>query len=175
MAKIFNNIAVKPLLAIAMASASLIFSPSSVVADLGIGWFVNHYRSWLGFALVVSFTYLCAHAIIFLAHKLRDIFISRMLRKGRIKSLKRLTPEEKLRLLPYIIDQKASTYHSINDGVINGLIAKNILFRSSNIGTMHSFPFNIQPWAREELEKNPSLLTEERTGPNHITSSSLPL
>ncbi len=153
-----NNLAVKPLLAVAVASALLIFSPAPLAANLGITKLVAGYRSWLGLALVVSCAYLLAHALVFFARKSRDIFDARANRKTRMTYLKDLTPDEKDRLVPYIHGQKSSVVYQITDGVVQGLVAKGILFRSANVGYGTSFSFNIQPWARQEIEKNYALL-----------------
>lgn len=156
--KTFNDLAVKPLLAVAVASGTLVFAPAPMVAKLGMDKFVADYRSWLGLALVVSCAYLFAHAVVFLARDVRDKFETRAIRKAQIEYLKGLAPDEKSRLAPYIEDQRSSVVYQITDGVVRELVAKGILFRSSNVGRGTGFSFNIQPWARIEIEKNPSLL-----------------
>lgn len=156
--KTFNDLAVKPLLAVAVASGALVFAPATIVAKLGMDKFVAEHRSWLGLALLVSCAYLFAHAVVFLAREVRDKFETRAVRKAQIEYLKGLAPDEKSRLAPYIQDQKSSVVYQITDGVVHGLVAKGILFRSSDVGFGTGFSFNIQPWARIEIEKNPSLL-----------------
>lgn len=85
---------------------------------------------------------------------------SRSLDKRRAKWLTSLTPDERGRLLPYIRDQRASVRFPIEDGVVGGLVGKGILFRASNVGhAISGFAFNVQPWAREELERHPELLS----------------
>ena len=165
--KILNDIAVKPLLAVVMASGLLILAPTSIVAKLGMGQFVTGYRPWLGLALVVSCAYLLAHAFYFLARQSYALFESRMIQKARVEYLQRLTPDEKGRLAPYIKDQRASVVYQITDGVVQGLVAKGILFRSSNIGHGSGISFNIQPWARIEIEKNSALLDGAALRANH--------
>lgn len=157
-AKAFNDLAVKPLLAVAAASGFLLFSSTSLVAKMGMAKLIADYRSWLGLALVVSCAYLLAHALVFLAQHGYKTFEARAKQRARMAFLKGLTPDEKSRLVPYIIDQKASVVYQITDGVVQGLVAKGILFRSANVGYGTGFSFNIQPWARQEIEKNDALL-----------------
>lgn len=167
-AKTFNNLAVKPLLAVAVASGFLLFSSAPFVAKLGMTKLIADYRSWLGLALVISCAYLLAHALVFLAQHGRDTFEARATRKARMAFLKGLTPDEKGRLVPYIHDQRASVVYQITDGVVQGLVAKGILFRSANVGYGTAFSFNIQPWVRQEIEKNGALLD----GATPMTTSS---
>ena len=106
--KTFNDLAVKPLLAVAVASGLLVFAPAPIVAKLGMDKFVTDYRSWLGLALVISCAYLFAHAVDFLAKHVRNKFRSSAIRKTQIEYLKGLAPDEKSRIAPYIADQKSS-------------------------------------------------------------------
>lgn len=168
--KTFSELAVKPLIAIAVASGFLLFIPASVVAQLGMSKFVMDYRSWLGLAFVVSCAYLLAHAVVDLVKRVHDHFEVRAIWKAQSQYLRSLTPDERARLRPYIGEQRSSVVYQITDGVVGGLVGKGILFRSSNIGHGTGFAFNIQPWARSELEKNPSLLEGASPTQNHPQS-----
>jgi hypothetical protein len=144
--KAFGEIAVKPLLAIALSSGFMLFVPASVLDSLAMTKLVNEYRAWL-------------HGI----KSASDIFFqlreTRILTNQRRKWLASLTPDEKNRLLPYIEDERASVTYPIGDGVVGGLVGKGILFRSSNIGhAISGFPYNLQPWAREVLLRHPEYL-----------------
>lgn len=44
------------------------------------------------------------------------------------------------------------------DGVVGGLEAQRILYRSSNVGDLDEWAYNIQPWAWEHLKSSPGLL-----------------
>ena len=149
--KTFNNLAVKPLLAVALASGFLLFSSAPLVAKPGMTTLIADYRSWLGLALGISCAYLLAHALVFLAQYGRATLEARAARKARVAFLKGLTPDEKSRLVPYIHDPWASVVYQITDGVVQGLVAKGILFRAANVGHGTGFSFNIQPWVRQEI------------------------
>lgn len=141
-----------------MASGALVLAPPTMIAKLGMTNFVSDYRSWLGLALVVSCAYLLAHAIVFLAKQVHRRYEDKAILRIQVGYLKTLVPDEKARLLPYIHDQRSSVVYQITDGVVRGLVAKGILFRSSNVGRGTAFSFNIQPWARMEIERDPALL-----------------
>lgn len=160
--KTFNNLAVKPLLAVALASALLLFAPASLIATLGATSLLSAYRAWIGFSLIISSAYLLAHGVVFLATKVRDASHDRAIQKVRLGHLRSLTPDEKGHLLPYIVESRASVVYHITDGVAQGLTAKQILFRSTNAGYGTGFSYNIQPWAREAIMKDPSLLADAR-------------
>ncbi|EGO95204.1 hypothetical protein APM_1967 [Acidiphilium sp. PM] len=70
-----------------------------------------------------------------------------------------LTEDEKLFLRPYIIDGANTRMANITNGVAGGLVAKGIIFRSSNVGTVFSgFSYNLQPISRKILTGRPDLL-----------------
>ncbi|WP_321958139.1 superinfection exclusion B family protein [Paraburkholderia bannensis] len=157
--KAFGEIAVKPLLAVALGSGFLLFARPSILDAAGMTKIVADYRPWLGGAFTLSCAYLLAHAVKYAADSVTAWQQSKNLDKRRAKWLATLTPDERGRLIPYIRDQRASVRYPIEDGVVGGLVGKGILFRSSNVGhAISGFAFNLQPWAREELEKRPELL-----------------
>lgn len=86
------------------------------------------------------------------AHKMEE---------NEIEVLKQLTPVECTYLANYIFKQTQTAYFAPSDGVVGGLESKGILYRSSNLGRVHKFAYNIQPWAYEQLSKNPHLLTNK--------------
>ncbi len=79
--------------------------------------------------------------------------------------LKQLTNDEKELLIPYIQENIRTKYFGISDGLPSGLAKKQILYRSSNMGTpgSTSFAYNIQDIAYNILKKKPSYLLIEET------------
>ncbi|MGY6217836.1 super-infection exclusion protein B [Methylolobus aquaticus] len=70
-----------------------------------------------------------------------------------------LTSEEKGYLAPYVFGKVNTQYFRVDDGIAGGLTAKLMIYRSSNAFNMiKDVPYNIQPWAKEYLIKNPELL-----------------
>jgi len=47
------------------------------------------------------------------------------------------------------------------DGRVGGLEAEGIIFRSSNVGNIESWAYNLQPWAWDYLSAHPELLALE--------------
>lgn len=157
--KAFGELAVKPLLAVALSSGFFLFSPSSLLDSAGMTDLVRDYRSWLGMAFVLSCAYLVAHAVKYFADGLKSWNKARLLNKQRLKWLRSLTPDEKARLIPYIRDERASVTYPVEDGVIGSLQRKGILSRATSIGhATRGFPYNLQSWAREVLTESPEYL-----------------
>jgi hypothetical protein len=49
----------------------------------------------------------------------------------------------------------------MDDGVIQGLVAEKILYRSANVGSLITgFAYNVQPWAWDFLNANPHVLVD---------------
>ncbi len=73
--------------------------------------------------------------------------------------LHNLTPKEKAYLSPYVTGDENTLHYQADDAVSAGLVKKKIIY---NIGEVEdlisSEAYNIQPWAKEYLVKNPHLL-----------------
>ena len=73
--------------------------------------------------------------------------------------LHNLTPDEKAYLSSYVIDDESTQYFKIEDGVSGGLEKKKIIYKSNSVEDLVSDQaYNIQPWAKKYLVKNPHLL-----------------
>ncbi|MBI3319988.1 MAG: superinfection exclusion B family protein [Candidatus Omnitrophica bacterium] len=60
----------------------------------------------------------------------------------------------------YVEGKTRTQYFQIEDGVIQGLVAVDVLYRSAQVGHLLSgFAYNIQPWAWEYLNRHPDLLS----------------
>jgi hypothetical protein len=79
--------------------------------------------------------------------------------------LRKLTPDEKAYLAPYILNAENSRNFLIEDGVAGGLVAKGILYRPSTIGSLlGGWAHNMQPWAREFLDSHRECLVGASAG-----------
>ncbi|MNW63366.1 hypothetical protein D3C74_415740 [compost metagenome] len=66
---------------------------------------------------------------------------------------------EKRILLYYFVNGTNTQLLAFNDGTVGELAGYRIIQRASNVSRMGAlFPFNLNPWAREYLAKNPELL-----------------
>ena len=79
-----------------------------------------------------------------------------------LRRLQSLTDEEIHILSAYIMRKTRTQYLSIQSGVVKGLVHDNIIYRSSNVGSLEygamAFAHNIQPWAWEYLNDHPEIV-----------------
>ena len=61
--------------------------------------------------------------------------------KNKLKLLESLTPVECSYLAYYLLNKSQTAYFAPSDGVIGGLEVKNILYKSSTIGTMNHWAY----------------------------------
>lgn len=138
-----------------LVTLASLFFPHQVAASLGIEGLRNQFRPWLGVAALVS----AAGLMIFFGSGLEARWNLRKETKKAYAQLRNLTGEEKVLLAPYLAEQTNTQYFDIRDGIATGLQSRGILYRPTNLGNLlRGFAFNLQPWARSELEKHPELL-----------------
>jgi hypothetical protein len=97
----------------------------------------------------------------FIASKINNLFQSIKDKNNRNKTMLSLSKVEKEILALYVQNDTTTMAFEIRDGIVNGLIAKKILFRSSNLTNPMSFDLdtNISSWAWKFLHKQPDFLT----------------
>jgi hypothetical protein len=148
----FRKIPVPFLVAIISVLALILFLPDPVAKTLAIDEFRVNFRALLGPTLLLAVSFLIARFYIFL----RSGVVEKKKLKAQQQILHKLTSHEKGYLIQFLEGQN-TLYKGIDDGVMGGLIAKGIAYRSSQVGNyIDGFAHNLQPWAREYLEDNPT-------------------
>lgn len=141
---------------------AVLFAPERVLSRLGLLDFANHHRNVVGLVFLVC-TALTALAVLgwgmqFMAAFALDLHAQ----KRCLERLKRLTEEEKQILRHYIWGQTKSNTLRFDDGVVQGLVAENIIFQASSMGNvLEGFAYNISDTAWKYLNKHPALLRGE--------------
>lgn len=151
--------------------AILLFSPEKLSKILAIDEVVKSYRNYLGPSFILSFSFLITKILVGKINK-------RILLKKRDEFLNVLTSEEKGYLAVFIHEGKNTICCALGDGIAGGLLSKGVTYKASNIvNVLDGDSFNLQPWARKYLNKNPHLLegasgkpltTEEKIFGNRI-------
>ncbi len=72
--------------------------------------------------------------------------------------LHNLTPGERDILRGYIAGNTRTQSLRIDSGVVQGLVAERILYRSSQVGNIERFDYNIHPSPWDYLKKHPELV-----------------
>lgn len=160
------NLGVLPLLGILLFTSFFIFLPSEALVKLSLIDLKNTYNTYFGLGFVFSTTFLLAAMLngfwkIFLSHQLKEMASIYFYKKEAHD----LTNEEKEILNIFIKGKTRSASLSMKNGAVLGLEKRMFIIRVGQLGTdaiSWSFPFNIQPWAWEYLNKNPHLLNVEK-------------
>jgi hypothetical protein len=154
------------LMGVAIATGIGVFATDGFIAQLGLLELRNQHRAYVGGVFIVSGAMLGAQGLAAVAQMARRRYRRHRLEAQSREALHALTPDEKAYLLPFVLGGQNTLYFRAQDGVAGGLIAKKILYQSSTIGSMLSgFAHNLQPWAREHLEKHPHLLEGANPSP----------
>ena len=149
----------RPLIALALAAALLLFLPTGATDLLGLTAFISSNRAWIGLAFVLSFSGILSYPLATLGRTLTGWYKNRSLDANRRERLNNLTPAEKEVLRGYLDADTQTQIFSLMNGVVQGLQSKGIIFQSANMGTPNAqFAFNIQPWAWQTLKENRLLL-----------------
>ncbi len=154
----FNKTAPASSLGVAIAMSLIIFLPEPVVLKLGIFEFRETNKGFIGWAFILTYSYLAALLLWEIKNYLKSKYIKHHVTKKYQSKLHELTSLEKGYLSEFMSGE--NTLHlEMEDGVIGGLSAKEIVYRSSDVfDPIEGIPYNLQPWARKYLEQNPILL-----------------
>lgn len=135
------------------------FHPN-VLNIFGASEFVEKYLPIVFFVFLLCFAALFVSLISVVFNFIMETWISRMELKKRQELLHFLSAQECEFLAGYLENDISAQRSTYSDGVANGLQAKEIVFRTSQISAPGSrtFPYNIQPWALNYLTKNKDLL-----------------
>jgi len=158
----FRKIPAAFLVAIVSVLGLILFLPEEYAKTLAVDGFRNEYRVFLGPAFLLTLSFCAARVFNFFMQGYRQ----KQALKRRQETLHSLTPAEKGYLIPYIEERQNTVNVGMDDGVMAGLRSKGITYLAANMGDLlNGFAFNLQPWAREYLEKTPHLLDGYAGGP----------
>ncbi len=154
----FNKAAPAPTFGIAIATTLVIFLPDSLADTLGILEFRISNQGAIGWVFILTCSYLVANVL----WKIKDVISDKITKYTSTiayqKKLHDLTASEKSYLLEFM-DGENTLNISVGDGVVGGLLAKGIVFQSSDMFDMErGIPYNLQTWARKYLSEHPEYL-----------------
>jgi hypothetical protein len=156
------------LLPICIFTGFVVFAPPNVLSIFGLTGFVSTYRAYFGSAFLLSAALVVSSVCIAFYEWLKRKHRERVTREHRHQRLRQLTEDEKAILRGYIEGQRRTQILSMSDGTVGQFVVEKILFRASKLGSVADyFPYNIQPWAWEYLNKHPELLEPASPPPDH--------
>jgi hypothetical protein len=149
----------KYLFPICIVTGFALFAPANTLEIFGINLLVAQIRPYLGIVFLLSASLLVTNLFTSLYSWAQNKYQRTLKLKAWQKKLHSLTAEEKYILQHFINNQTQSQYLPMDNGVVNGLEIKKVIFRASDIGNLDEWAYNIQPWAWEYLNNHPELLT----------------
>ena len=160
MTKFFERaISVTTATPIFLATLFITIIPDSWAIRIGMDIVRREYALWVGFGLLISGATLLASTLGFVAKQLQPLIRDQLFIYSNRHLLHQLLEEEKAILRQFIADGCTGVYYPLYNPTIGLLENKRVVSRTSNVSAPGgAFPFVLQPWAREYLEKHPELL-----------------
>jgi len=155
----FLKLAPRYLIALGIFAAFLLFSPESLLKHLGVFDFTQNNRPWLGIIFIASVALFGVSICADILNWIKRWWWRRKEFQRITKRLHRLTEDEKQILRFYIAENTRANTLSIEDGIVQELVAERIIFRSASVGNMlEGFAHNISDIAWDYLHLYPQLL-----------------
>jgi len=150
----------KILLGLSLFCICGIIAPDSLLSKVGLLNIREYTKQWLAILFVLSVALLISHSFFglfpFIKGRINGWLV---VHRGKIR-LKNLTHEEKEILSGNIKNDTMTQTFNCTDGSVLALENEHIIYRASELSIgFTAFPYNIQPWARQHLIKNPKLLS----------------
>lgn len=143
---------------VAVASGAVLFLPESVIQPLGLISLRVEGQAYLGAAFLSSSCVIACDALLRIFAWTRRKYGKHLALRKAIRRLDNLTPKEQELLRPYL-EQKTRTQElHMESGVVAGLVQAGILYPAVPQPDIYEFPFNIQPWAWEQINAHPELV-----------------
>jgi hypothetical protein len=146
------------LLPLVLFTGFVLFAPSWILDTFGLTRWIDSYRQYFGLAFLLSSVFFVSGLAMGGLDSIKRWRRKRRANKELEQTLRRLSEPEKAILRGYIDNSTTTRYLSLGDGVVGGLEAQHILYRSSHAGNVGAWAYNIQPWAWEYLNSRPHLL-----------------
>lgn len=155
----FLKLAPRYLVPILIADSLLLFTGEQFLKTLGMFEFAQNYRPILGLIFILVVSILIVYPLQWAGSMISAEFRQRKLDRRIPERLNRLTEDEKQILRFYILNQTRANTLRIQDGVVHGLVAEGIIYRSAAIGNLSGgFAHNISDPAWNYLNENPRVL-----------------
>ncbi len=148
------KVPVRYFLALLVAGIFLLSAPDLWLDRFGVTELRGRHRSSIGTGTLLCAAMVLANVLAWIGKRITW----RTNEKRLAKALYSLSADEKRVLRNYLSGDSHTGYFPVGDGVIGGLEAKRILYRSSGVVVRLQLPYNIQPWALEHLSSHPELL-----------------
>ena len=140
-------------------TATLLFVPEEFLKLIGVFQLAQDYRKIIGIFFLASIVLLFSSILFILIDKIQEWRMLKSIQTKIKQRLHTLTEDEK-QILRYYIGYKTRTnVLRYEDGIVQGLVSKHIIYRASSMGNViDGFAFNITEFAWDYLHIYPHLL-----------------
>lgn len=153
------KLAPRYLVALGVAAAGLLFMPPRWLSRLGLENFVVENKQWLGLALLISTMLWVVFVFASCWGILKRAVYRRRNDARTIRKLQSLTEGEKEILRYYLVKGTRTNVLKVDDGVVQGLVHKKIIYRATSMGNLiEGFAHNITDLAWDYLHLYPEVL-----------------
>ena len=165
--KLIDWLKLKPkyLFGVAVTCLVVVGLPKEWRQYLGYDKIIDPYRGWISLIGIAFGVYGLIVLVSCIPAWVLEKWQEWLLKRNAPNILRKLAPDEKAYLAKYIKKDVSSLEFGINDGVICGLRAKNVVYLPSSAGYFSRIAFNLQPWVLEAFDRHPELKDEIR---NHL-------
>ncbi len=137
----------------------LLLGSPQLLERLGVAQFAQDHRAALGLIFIASVALLAVSLAGWLIRFVVRWWRKRKLYVGMQERLQRLTEDEKQILRYYFVQQSRAKTLRVDDGVVQGLVAAGVIYRSASLGNLtEGFAHNISDLAWDYLHVHPHLL-----------------
>ncbi|KTS98349.1 superinfection exclusion B family protein [Pseudomonas parafulva] len=145
--------------AFGITAAGLIFMPPDWLERLGLENFVVQNKQWLGLVLLISTMLWTVFIVASGCNALKRWIHRRRSCARTIRRLQSLTEGEKEILRYYLALGTRTNVLKVDDGVVQGLVSKGIIYRAASMGDLiEGFAHNITDLAWDYLHLHPEVL-----------------
>ncbi|MBE0449071.1 MAG: superinfection exclusion B family protein [Actinobacteria bacterium] len=153
------KLAPRYLISVALISGALLFFSESWLERIGLDSFAKDNRQWLGLTFLVCIILWGVAVISDCWGWLSNKIFQRKVEKHIIRRLNSLTEDEKQILRYYIAMNTRANMLKVDDGVVQGLVADRIIYRSASMGNiLEGFAHNITDLVWDYIHENPKIL-----------------
>ena len=145
-----------------LVAGALLAAPPVALERLGLTKFRITYLPWIGLTFLVCGAVLISEGTVGIFTWIKNRRAVKAVQNEILNYLRSLTPPEKFLLAKYFSPRTDTQYFSAANGLVSGLEAKSLIYRSSHVGNLlrgtPTFAYNIQPWIRDYIDEHPEIL-----------------
>ena len=164
----FFKLPTKIMFAIALASGMILFLPDNIVSKMYMVDFRDNYGFAIGLLFLISFSILVVTLIVGCYNYFHDKYSLKKFKATAKERLQKLDDYQKAIVYGLYMEDSHTDELPLHDGAVHWLEQNLIITKTTNqyaVSDLNNavFPFMLQPWAVEELQKDNELLSKFHT------------